>query len=204
MINIKLKIVYQQHGGSKSLVLAQNILLKEALQNENNTHFIILSNSCVPFKKFNYIYDNLDKDFSYFHLFSDMSRNEAMDRIDYYYYKIDNKYFQKASQWSILNKKHANILVNAENEYIDWIETIPDESSYITYLFYMNLQNELKLVKNSKYEATTFTNWFDELKLKNYDYISDDELYSIYNSKCFFGRKFTKDCKLDTLFNMLL
>ena len=42
-----------------------------------------------------------------------------------------------------------------------------------------------------------------KLELKNYDYIIDDELYSIYNSKCFFGRKFTKNCNLDTLFNII-
>jgi hypothetical protein len=42
-----------------SLVYAQNILLEEALKDENNQHFIFLSNSCVPLKNFEYIYNNL-------------------------------------------------------------------------------------------------------------------------------------------------
>ena len=51
-----------------SIVKAQNILIKEALKDPKNTHFIFLSGSCIPLKSFNYLYDHLEPKHSYFHV----------------------------------------------------------------------------------------------------------------------------------------
>jgi len=51
-----------------SIVKAQNFMLLEALKDKNNTHFIFLSGSCIPLKPFEYIYDNLEERYSYFHI----------------------------------------------------------------------------------------------------------------------------------------
>ena len=56
----KLKNCINTKWGDKSLVIAQNILLKEALKDPSNQSFIFLSNSCIPLKSFDYIYNNID------------------------------------------------------------------------------------------------------------------------------------------------
>ena len=57
----KLKNCITTKWGDKSLVVAQNILLEEALKDPSNQHFIFLSNSCIPIKSFNYVYNILDQ-----------------------------------------------------------------------------------------------------------------------------------------------
>ena len=180
-----------------SLVCAQNILLEAALKDKNNEHFIFLSNSCVPFKNFDFIYNKLDISKSYFNI---TPQEQCFPRCDCLLNRVEKKNIQKASQWCILNRKHAEFLycINYEN-----FQTIyaPDEICYITTLFINNLQNELITTPNLPNNATTFTNWNDmdyafpsTHGLKNYTFISEEEIQHLVNSKCFFGRKFMKDC----------
>ena len=58
----KLSNCIETSYGDISLVLAQNLLLEEAIKDNNNEHFIFISNSCIPLKNFNYIYNFLTKD----------------------------------------------------------------------------------------------------------------------------------------------
>jgi len=51
-----------------SIIKAQNVLLKEALKDQNNAHFIFLSGACIPFQRFDYIYNFLNSNKSYFNL----------------------------------------------------------------------------------------------------------------------------------------
>ena len=48
--NYKLKNCIETKYADVSLVLAQNLLLREALKDTNNQNFIFLSNSCIPLK----------------------------------------------------------------------------------------------------------------------------------------------------------
>jgi hypothetical protein len=117
---------------------------------------------------------------------------------------INENIIRKAHQWSILNKKHAKFLTDNENDYINWFNDCPDEHSHITYLFYNKLDNEIIKTYDAKYEATTFTNWIDNTFLTNYEVIKENELVKLYNSPCFFGRKFLKNCKnLNILYFLL-
>jgi len=180
-----------------SLVCAQNILLEAALKDKNNEHFIFLSNSCVPFKNFNFIYNKLDIGKSYFNV---TPQEQSFPRCDYLLKFIEKKNIQKASQWCILNRKHANLLSCLNYEIYKKIYA-SDEICYITTLFINNLEDELITTPNLPNNATTFTNWNDmdyafpsTHGLKNYTFISEEEIQHLVNSKCFFGRKFTKEC----------
>ena len=93
--------------GDVSIVKAQNKLLEEAIKDPSNTHFIFLSGNCVPFKSFNYIYNILNKDASYFNIFF---QEDCFPRCEKTLNFISKEYIQKASQWCILNRKHAKIL----------------------------------------------------------------------------------------------
>lgn len=182
-----------------SLVHAQNILLKEALNDINNNHFIFLSNSCVPFKNFDYIYNKLDKNFSYFNI---VSQSQCFPRCDSLLNYIQKQYIQKSSQWCILNKKHSIIMIN-DTSYTKFYNNLyaPDEICYITNIFMNNLQHEIIATHNTANTATTFTNWEGMnykypcyRGLKKYSTISIQEIEYLLDSECLFGRKFNREC----------
>lgn len=196
--NYKLNNCTKTLWGDISLVFAQNILLEEAFKDKDNTNFIFISNSCVPLKSFNYIYDFLKDDFSYFSI---TKKEQCFPRCDKSLRFIDYKYIQKASQWCILNRTHTKLML--ENiDYIHWFNykgTIPDEHCYITKIFHSGLEKEI--INCNNLESTTFTNWpgtdykyVSKKALKNYDKISEEELKCLINSKCLFGRKFKPEC----------
>lgn len=193
-----------------SLVKAQNLMLQKAILDSDNKHFIFISNSCIPLKSFDHIYDTLNEEYSYFNLWD---RQKSFPRCNRAARVVDKKYIHKASQWSILNRKHAELMLNTK-DYMTWFSyrgTVPDEHSYITNIHYNNLQDEI-ITTLEVCEYTTFTNWSDHVykyntnyttvhtemnTLKNYDNISKEELLYLLNTKCLFGRKFTKECSAD-------
>jgi hypothetical protein len=192
----KLKVCIPTAYADISLVCAQNILLEEALKDKNNQHFIFLSNSCIPFKNFDFIYNKLDTDKSYFNV---TPPEQSFPRCDYLLKFLEKKNIQKASQWCILNRKHADFLHCLDYEIYQKIYA-SDEICYITTLFINKLQDELIITPNLANNATTFTNWDDmdyafpsTRGLKNYTFISEEEIQHLVNSKCFFGRKFLKE-----------
>lgn len=185
-----------------SIVKAQNLLLKKALKHDKeNNLFIFLSNSCIPLKSFEHIYNTLNENFSYFNI---SSHRQCFPRCNNTLKYIDRQYIQKASQWCILNKKHASLLLKKQKDYIKWFnysQTVPDEHCYITFIFKNYLQNEVIATMNESVNATTFTNWegtsykYPSLHgLKNYKSITNEELIYLLNCKCLFGRKFNKEC----------
>ena len=195
----KLKTIIPTIYGDISLVKAHNLLLSEALKDKNNTNFILISNSCIPLKKFNYIYNKINPNYSYYNIASNNQYYKNMQAFNY----INKIFFKKAAQWSILNRKHATILINDENKYINWFTNCPDEHSHISYLYYNKLDSEIIKTYDASFDATTYILWVNR-NLTNYDNITNDELLTLYNSPCFFGRKFTKNCKnLDLLYNII-
>jgi len=191
-----------------SIVKAQNILIKEALKDKNNKHFIFLSGSCIPLKSFNYIYNTLDIKYSYFHI---ADPDDCFPDCEVALKYIPKKHINKASQWCILNRRHSELLIKGEecaNNYLIWFKDTyaPDELCYISYLSYIyndSFSNELISTSyvSPPEVATTFANWDDmnykyvsERELKNYKYINEDELEHLLRSKSLFGRKFKPSC----------
>ena len=195
-----------------SIVKAQNILLKEALKDTANSHFIFLSGSCIPLKSFEYLYHHLDTAYSYFHV---ADPDDCFPDCEVALQYIPKRHIKKASQWSILNRKHGALLVGSDssdddpsNTYLRWFEDTyaPDELCYISYLSYVYNQSlDVEIIATS-YDsppevATTFANWEDmnytfvsERELKNYKSISEEELEHLLRSKSLFGRKFKPSC----------
>lgn len=202
-----------------SIVKAQNHMLEIALKDVNNTNFIFVSGACIPLKSFNYIYENIDIKYSYFHIADpEDSLEDCKDTLNY----INKKYINKASQWCILNRKHSLLLVYGAKfnkylfnkkyttNYLVWFNNsyAPDELCYITYLSFIYKDNLDKEIIATYYNepperATTFANWegmnykyVSEKELKNYIHISEGELKHLLYSTCFFGRKFKPSASL--------
>jgi hypothetical protein len=193
-----------------SIVKAQNILIKEALKDAKNTHFIFLSGSCIPLKSFDYLYDYLEPKYSYFHV---ADPDDCFPDCEVALQYIPKRHIKKASQWCILNRKHGELLsdvadASASNTYLRWFEDTyaPDELCYISYLSYVYNQSLDDEIIATSYDsppevATTFANWEDmnytfvsERELKNYKSISEEELEHLLRSKSLFGRKFKPSC----------
>jgi len=199
-----------------SIVKAQNILIKEALKDAKNTHFIFLSGSCIPLKSFDYLYHYLEPKYSYFHV---ADPDDCFPDCEVALQYIPKRHIHKASQWSILNRKHGALLVgndsadaadaaDASDTYLRWFKDTyaPDELCYISYLSYIyNDTLDDEIIATSYHSppevATTFANWEDmnytfvsERELKNYKNISEEELNHLLRSKSLFGRKFKPSC----------
>lgn len=197
----KLKNCIPTNWGDLSLIKAQNVLLKEAIKDPLNKHFIFLSNSCVPLKPFNVIYDKLCNynNKSFIHKAND---NQVFPRYEHILNFTQKDNIKKQSQWCILCRKHVDILLRDENIYMNWYSgvPIPDESVYITYLTSQKCNDELIITENNE-KHTTFINWYEDYKFsynhnglpKVYNSISIDEINFLLSSPCFFARKFTKD-----------
>lgn len=190
--------------GCLSIVLAQNKILQKAIKDNKNEHFIWLSGSCIPLKSFNYIYNYLDINKSYYNIAPDSQVFPRCNKLLQFFKKEDIK---KANMASIINRKHANLFINNNNNISVWFKNINniDEHVYITLLYHNNLQNELVLTPNIAAGAIIFAQWKDMSNYKNFkkskkqnDYtyinICKEELEYLINSDSLFGRKFTKDC----------
>jgi len=194
----KLPVCIDTKWGDLSLVRAQNLLLAAALKDPATTHCILLSNSCIPFKSFEQVAAHLDPARSYFNI-GDPER--CFPRCLFVTQFVERRFIQKASQWCILNRRHAT-LVTESTDYLTWFAACnaPDEHCYITKLFAERLRDELVLTKNAAEDATTFTNWADmnykfrsAAGLKTYETISQEELVHLLQSPCLFGRKFQRE-----------
>lgn len=184
-----------------TLIHAHNLLFKKAYE-DDCFKIISLSQACIPFKPFDYIYDFLCKD-NYSH-FNIASQNSCFPRCNDLLKYYNKNTIQKSSNWFILNRRICELCINYDKIEIDKIYTSitsPEEHFFVTIVFYNNLQNEIIATPNLSNDATTFTNWSDMgykytsiYGLKNYDIIDKEELLYLLNSKCLFGRKFNKQC----------
>ena len=192
--NYKLNNCIPTKWGDISLVNAQNLLLKEAIKDEENEHFIFLSNSCIPLKNFDFIYNNLNINYSYFDLSPKKNCFPRCNKLKSY---INFKNIHKSSQWCILNKKHVNIILNNRhiyNLFKKYNIFAPDEHIYICTLFHEKIETEIVNIsttfKNFKKNSDSHPEEFKSLNKKNF--------INIVNSKNLFARKFTINC-LDSI-----
>lgn len=193
-----------------SLLNAMNTLLKNAYD-DGCDKFIFLSHACIPLKSFTYVYDFLTKDdHAYFNV-SDYAEifPRASSLIKYY----NIEHIRKSHQWCILNKKICEAVLqqdyaDIEKQYKDVYA--PEEYFYITTAYKYQLTKEIIATLNIADGATTFTFWAGKAYkfnypphcgLKNYMYISEEELLYLVQSKSLFARKFSPECDIH-LYNM--
>jgi hypothetical protein len=199
--NYKLNHCIHTNYADVTLIHAHNILFKKAYE-DGCYKIISLSQSCIPFKSFDYIYDFLTRD-GYGH-FNIMPQSQCFPRCNKLLNYYDISVIQKSYNWFILNREICERVINGDKERINHeYESIyaPEEHYFITCIFNNNLQDQIITTPNVANDATTFTNWEgmdykypSNYGLKIYDSITEDEIAYLMNSKCLFGRKFTREC----------
>jgi hypothetical protein len=204
----KEKIVPTKHG-HPSLVLAQRIMYKEALD-AGAYKMLTISHSCVPVKSFEEVYDRcVSTEKSEF--FS-QGKKHALARCSSACATLyDPEHLRKSEQWFILNRRCAYELLTQKDSTIQhvWRGTFAsDEHFFITHLNSKNLVG--KEVKFSPFRIT-YVNWgYGDIEPNNdtemleerktngrkpraYYKIGDKEIEWLIDSPHLFARKFTKE-----------
>lgn len=186
-----------------TIPLAYNLLFKEAFEKDtDNWKFCIISNSCIPLKSFNHIYNKLSTDDKAYFNICDSSHcyPNCNPLLEFY----DKKYISKSHNWFILNRELVQkICIECNHELPKYYKDIyaPAEYFYYTKIKMLGLEEQLITTNDVAQDATTFTNWAgnnyinpSQFGLANYSFISQYELTFLLKSPCLFGRKFTKNC----------
>lgn len=205
----KLKNCIETEFADISLIYANNLMLREALKDEQNKKFINVSQSCIPLKNFDYAYDFLTRD-DKAHFFCAAKRHKCFPRCNSLLEYIPRTKIDKSNQWFILNRTIAERAAVEKSFYLDYLYKevyAPEEHYYITLVNELGLQDMVNYTDTYMEQATTFVNWgVPGLKYKyktdqktkehpkEYFEIKKKELDYLLNSPCLFGRKFNKDC----------
>ena len=180
-----------------SLVYAHRRLFEEAYLDTNNYKFINVSQSCIPVKTFNRIYDKLTNDNnSYFNICPHKaSFPRANDALRF----LPKEKIYKSHEWFIVNREHVKLFIDKKDEerYFENVGA-PEEHHFIT-LIKNNVIDNIIYTNDIAEGATTFTNWKgQDDSPKTYTSISFKDLAHLFNSPCLFARKFAKRFVVET------
>ncbi|KAL5974161.1 hypothetical protein ACLOJK_030824 [Asimina triloba] len=98
--------------GKISMVDAEKRLLANALQDADNQHFVLLSDSCVPLQNFEYVYRYLlETNISFVDCFEDPGPHGTGRYSEHMLPEVEKKDFRKGAQWFTLKRQHAVLLM---------------------------------------------------------------------------------------------
>ncbi|XP_042441523.1 glycosyltransferase BC10-like isoform X1 [Zingiber officinale] len=98
--------------GKISMVDAERRLLTNALQDPDNQHFVLLSDSCVPLHNFDYVYNYLmATNVSFIDSFWDPGPHGNARYTEHMLPEIEVRDFRKGSQWFTMKRQHALIVL---------------------------------------------------------------------------------------------
>ena len=182
-----------------SLVRATLALLKAALADGDHTHFVLVSESCVPVRPFDELVRSLNLDpRSRIHVRSwederktNILRAQRVENLQ----GIRKELAHFQSQWMCLSQDNAQLLV--ADDLSESFETCfaPDECYFVTALAVLG-RPPLQSVAIRK---ITWTKWASKTAHpKDFTIVSPRLAAHISESGCFFARKFTPDSNIGT------
>jgi len=193
------QIIQDTHWGMSSLVNAMNSLFKYAYENdENNYKFILVSQSCIPLKSFDFIYNELTLNNKGR---MDMVKNPNLNSLELKH--VEKEDAGKASQWIILNRTAVEILAYQHTNFVKSIFVNSDKflkehgaihSGAPDELYYMTFSNIFNIEDEFEYKTTTLTQFIDDVLGK--EEISSSEIDNLYKSEYLFGRKISTNCNV--------
>lgn len=198
-----------------SIINAHNLLFKQAAI-DGNYKIISLSQSCIPLKSFEYIYNFLTQDnLCRFNVIPKQPGKLPMNGARgiaslQKYYKVDD--IQKAANWFVLNNEIAKIITSEDPKIIEQKYSgcsCPEEHYFLTAIYEKNLQDQIITTPNLQDGGITFTNWnepnykygrgyanknYTGKWPKSYSFIEQEEIDYLLTRNCLFGRKFPSNC----------
>lgn len=98
--------------GTVSMVDAERRLLTNALQDPDNQHFVLLSESCIPVRSFDFVYDYLmGRNVSFVDCFDDPGPHGRGRYTKSFFPEIRVDEWRKGSQWFTVKRQHALLIV---------------------------------------------------------------------------------------------
>ncbi|XP_072962052.1 glycosyltransferase BC10-like [Typha angustifolia] len=98
--------------GKISMIDAEKRLLANALQDTDNQHFVLLSDSCIPLHNFDYIYNYLmGTNISFVDCFQDPGPHGNDRYSKHMLPEIEEDDFRKGSQWFSIKRQHAVLIL---------------------------------------------------------------------------------------------
>ncbi|KAK9059545.1 hypothetical protein SSX86_020249 [Deinandra increscens subsp. villosa] len=103
--------------GTISMVDSEKRLLANALKDPDNQHFVLLSDSCIPLRDFDYVYNYLMyTNISFIDSFSDPGPHGSGRYSEHMLPEVEKRFFKKGAQWFTMKRQHA-VIVMADNLY---------------------------------------------------------------------------------------
>jgi FkbM family methyltransferase len=198
------------------------LLYEEAMKDPDNQYFIPLSESTIATQSFKFIYNylfankqTLKSYIKYWKIpfnrdFKNLKNLYKKKSINPLFIKhIKYEHYYKVHSWYILNRHHANIVVN-DTFYRDCFKNhIASSENYIMYILSVNNEYE-----NIDVIQVTGEDWSNPIQVKNPKYenrgrrprtidIVDNNIAKIYLQDCYlFGRKFSKTSNIHQFIKM--
>ncbi|KAK6155213.1 hypothetical protein DH2020_009461 [Rehmannia glutinosa] len=111
-LNRQINDSIQVDWGEASMIQAERILLRNALMDPFNERFLFVSDSCIPLYNFSYTYDYImSASTSFVDSFADTKEGRYNPKM-HPVVPVGN--WRKGSQWVVLTRKHAGIVVDDE------------------------------------------------------------------------------------------
>ena len=202
----------------KDLYSAIKLLYKNAY-NDDNSKYILLSESTIPLRSFDYVYARLSKypkksSLNYLpqiptnscqrHTFNSSIQRFVNNskRCKKFSYNINICHWYYADMWTILTKSHVKILLDDE-KIINYFENaFAWDENYPMYI--LSISNE---IKNIKKERNTFVNWDEPVYFNEFS--KSPKLYNdvtikilknmIQEKSILFARKFSIDSNVSNI-----
>ncbi|XP_042031693.1 glycosyltransferase BC10-like [Salvia splendens] len=103
--------------GKISMVDAERRLLGHALKDPGNQHFVLLSDSCIPLRDFDFVYNYLMyTNVSFVDSFEDPGPHGSGRYSENMLPEVEKRDFRKGAQWFTMKRQHA-VIVMADNLY---------------------------------------------------------------------------------------
>ena len=176
--------------GDITLVKATLLLMKEAFfDDEENTHFVLLSGSCIPLWNFNHIYEIIMRNDRSFFTAQHACPHDRYDHIkDKAFFNYDKMWWQH--QWMYITRNDTEFFL--ENDHLDDFEEMPfaDEHYFINILS----MNDVSFSRG----IMTHVTWVDKYGRKKarpieYGILTKTLLSEARNTGAMFIRKMKKD-----------
>ncbi|XP_047311971.1 glycosyltransferase BC10-like [Impatiens glandulifera] len=98
--------------GRISMVDAERRLLANGLKDPDNQHFVLLSDSCVPIRDFDFVYSYLMyTKVSFIDCFEDPGVHGSGRYSEHMLPEVDKRDFRKGAQWFTMKRQHAVIIM---------------------------------------------------------------------------------------------
>lgn len=182
----KSKLVPSKYTAWGDIVLGELQLLRYALKDKKNTHFVFLSETTIPVKPAQYIFDEITEGYTRMCLAKDTSE---LWRLSDVRKEVKRKNLRKHSQFVVLDREDAALSVKYAKKLREW--GMREPGVYADEFFFGTLLTHLGQPITDK--CYTFVNWVRSTNLQNphtYKTISLKELLKLFKGKYLFARKF--------------